>query len=581
MATGSAHLQNLVPSTIMLARQGTAERLARREIAVLLVLIGIAAGLRGYRFSDLGLIHFDEGPYCTSALWVLQPPGQRELYPDQQILSPPVHFTLVGLAYLLSGGARDMAAIAVSVVFGVATVPLVWWSARRLSGAGAGLAAATFLTFSNYHIAYSRMALTDVLFAFFFLVSIHAMVVAVERASLGWSILAGLLVGLAWNTKYHGWLSLCVTWAALVPAWMLHRRGVHKPGRRILCLLTVTVLAGLCYLPWALYVEYEGVGYLTLLRHHRSFLSHDWLGHPSAQAACQWYFDGWCSRLSPVLAVLACAVGSGVNRGIETVLPGALLVGLVSGLALGGAGAAALAALAAVLILIRSRSYRAWVMVVFLASLFLATLLYHPFPRLAMPLVLGCYIVAGVFGEVAMGGSARHFRVKPVASRWARRLVWPVALAVALAAVLVFKDVRLPPRTWMATGGLRAVAAEISAMVPPNARIVVGEGPLMFYLRVAGHDVVHVGFGDGLPVQTIDRARAGGRPTFFLTGIYMREPWGRKAFAQLRGRLAEVARYRFTPNDVRLLDNFSGADARAFRRNPTDLYDLILYNVVR
>jgi hypothetical protein len=69
---------------------------------------------------------------------------------------PPLYFLLVQAWSIF--GSSDAWLRALSVVFGVASIPLIHRLASRLGGPGAGLAAAAFLALSPYHVYYSREA---------------------------------------------------------------------------------------------------------------------------------------------------------------------------------------------------------------------------------------------------------------------------------------------------------------------------------------------------------------------------------------------------------------------------------------
>lgn len=69
---------------------------------------------------------------------------------------PPLYFLLVQAWSIF--GSSDAWLRALSVVFGVASIPLIHRLASRLAGPGAGLAAAAFLALSPYHVYYSREA---------------------------------------------------------------------------------------------------------------------------------------------------------------------------------------------------------------------------------------------------------------------------------------------------------------------------------------------------------------------------------------------------------------------------------------
>lgn len=69
---------------------------------------------------------------------------------------PPLYFLLVQSWSLLGGSEAWLRAL--SVLFGLASIPLLYRLAARLGGANAGLIAAAFLTLNPYHVYYSREA---------------------------------------------------------------------------------------------------------------------------------------------------------------------------------------------------------------------------------------------------------------------------------------------------------------------------------------------------------------------------------------------------------------------------------------
>jgi 4-amino-4-deoxy-L-arabinose transferase-like glycosyltransferase len=70
--------------------------------------------------------------------------------------------------------------------------------------------AALGLALSDFLVLYSRTALTDVLFVTLFVTALAAFTLAETRKSTWWAVLAGAATGLAWNTKYHGWLAAAI-----------------------------------------------------------------------------------------------------------------------------------------------------------------------------------------------------------------------------------------------------------------------------------------------------------------------------------------------------------------------------------
>jgi 4-amino-4-deoxy-L-arabinose transferase-like glycosyltransferase len=550
-----------------------------RELALVTGVLLFGAVLRVWGFSQMGLCHFDEGVYAISGSWT-QPPGKEfPLYPRQVLFAPPLYFLLIGV---VAGGLRiaaDQAAFAVSIAMGVATTALAWWVTRRWFGRGAALIVTVLLSASEYHIAFSRVALTDVTFGFFFLLALVLIAEAFARANLAWAALAGLASGLAWNTKYHGWLPIAVAFAVLVWfAW--RRRGESLAGKRlILCWSVVAVVALACYLPWLFYVQFFQGGYFALARYQRTFFSLHWLQDLQAQVLMQGFFDGWLSRLSPFLAaVLAIAVNRGQWREKGKLLALALVATLAAGVALSGAGTALVATLVAVPILSQRNRYFPWLLLGSVGTLFVLTPFYKPYARLLIPFSLCLYIAAGVgvdwvLNAVAAASSTLGRR------RWMLRLGSVAALCVALTLAV---RIRPSPGTWAPSDGLHRAVEQLGLSLPRDSTVFVHGAPeVAYYLRSSTSRIVPI----DLPIddpQTTRKYNPGGDGHFLVTAVYSRrEPKSRESLLRLTGnRLQPVASFPVRPNDVRLLDDLSVARARGYRANPTNEYDLQLYRIL-
>lgn len=247
------------------------DRTARREAYAIAVVTLAGAILRLWRIDRLGLTHFDEGIYALSGLWTFRPHGLWDLDPSLIPYAPPGTPILIGLSFFFLG-ASDFAAIAPSLVLGVLTIPLVAWIGRRTFGPGAGAAAAALIAFSGPHVAFSRMALTDVPFLFFWFLAIALGMRFLEKPRIDTSIAFGFAVGLAQNFKYNGVLSGVIV--ALVAASdalisILSRRE-SSWKRTIAWGIPAAIAAALTYLPWYRFVERTS-GYSNLLAHQRGY----------------------------------------------------------------------------------------------------------------------------------------------------------------------------------------------------------------------------------------------------------------------------------------------------------------------
>ncbi|HEY0305394.1 MAG TPA: glycosyltransferase family 39 protein, partial [Longimicrobiales bacterium] len=222
----------------------------KKEILLALLILAAAFMVRGWGVADTTIDHFDEGVYSFSALGLSDDSQPHVMYPNQEIFSPPVYFAIGAGITRLFGVAPDMALMLVSIIFGALTALVAWWFVRTEFGAAAGLTAAAIVAFNPFHIAFSRSALTDITFTFWFTLGIAALVTAVERNSWKWSVIAGLVIGVAWNTKYHGWFALLIGASALVPyVWRLRGEGAAwKPA--VMKWGIAAAVAFACYLPW-------------------------------------------------------------------------------------------------------------------------------------------------------------------------------------------------------------------------------------------------------------------------------------------------------------------------------------------
>jgi 4-amino-4-deoxy-L-arabinose transferase-like glycosyltransferase len=100
----------------------------------------------------------------------------------------------------------------VVVAFGVAGVAAAWWLGNRAYGTVAGFVAAAATAVETTHVAYSRMAVTDIVLTLGVTVALALMVT-------GRIELAGLAVGLAASAKYPGILLLAPLLAAAWGRW--------------------------------------------------------------------------------------------------------------------------------------------------------------------------------------------------------------------------------------------------------------------------------------------------------------------------------------------------------------------------
>jgi 4-amino-4-deoxy-L-arabinose transferase-like glycosyltransferase len=540
---------------------------SRAEWWAIALLFSVGLAVRAWHLADVGLNQYDEGVYVFSALGVADPSQPHRMFPRQIYISPPVYFSLVAALYKTLGRASDTAAFAVNTLTGSLTILLLWGVVRRWFGSGAALAAATFVSLSEFHIAFSRMALTDVTFAFLFIAALTVTSLALDRQDIRLAVIAGLMVGLAWNTKYHGWFVVVVAAAAV--AFEHWRRGPRwsVPIRPIILLVIIAAVGAACYLPWALFIESQPGGYASLAAHHRELMDRDWLGNVATYAQAQRYFEGPLSRAAPLVAALAAGAATGAlfqqSRRVWLVL--GLAAGMGAGL--GSAGTALLMSLAAVARLLRRPGYASGLLLAWLGLWVVAAPIYHPYARLLLPFTLATYVGAAFWLSYALAQ-------QPGAAASRRSIAPLVAGGAAVAATLWWFQPDPDRSLWRPSRSFADAARAMTSVIPAGERvIVVGEPQLAFYLHLAGRRAFERVDSTG-PLARLD-ARV-----YVVTGVYAkRAPPLRAGFKALAPRLTVLGVFPVRPNDVRLLDDLAAPRARAYVDQPDDTFDLTLYEL--
>lgn len=318
----------------------------------LLVLL-VAVALRVEGLHQVSLCHYDEGVYVSSAMRLASRAPEGFAFGQAQH-APPLYPILVSMLYRMTGIPWPNFSLYVNVLFGTFTVALVYELARRIWSRPIGVVAALLLAASDYHIALSRMALTDVSFTFWFTASLVAFLHAdrcwqrgARWSSWGWLVVAGLCGGGAWNTKYHGWLApvFMALFAVAAAARSFIQKGndqgatkqqltstatrddiANLPFRLSLASI-VLAIAALSFLPWFLYIErHLPGGYRSVLHVHKSYVGSvtDWPAHAWVllQALPAFRHYGWLLLVNLGIVGLAVSGGDWPRRLVLLLLVG-------------------------------------------------------------------------------------------------------------------------------------------------------------------------------------------------------------------------------------------------------------------
>ena len=95
-----------------------------------------------------------------------------------------------------------------------------------------GIGAALMLATAEYHLVFSRLALTDATFTLLFWAALWCLFEAISTGKRHWFVAGGVVTGLCWNTKYHGFLPLAITGLCLKlrPGSMPLEANVYRSG---------------------------------------------------------------------------------------------------------------------------------------------------------------------------------------------------------------------------------------------------------------------------------------------------------------------------------------------------------------
>jgi 4-amino-4-deoxy-L-arabinose transferase-like glycosyltransferase len=391
-----------------------------------LVVVAAAILLRFWHLSAAGISHWDAGTYTAGVLGV----GPYSRGESVLFQTPPLVPALFRALFAIAGPS-DLLAMSAVAAIGAATVWLLWRAGRSWIGETPALLGAAALASMEFHLLFSRQALTDVPFAFFVLLAVFAFTAAVERGSFALAIAAGAATGAALLTKYHGLLALAIA-AAWLAGRMLFRRAPADPKRSATLWLAALGVA-LLPLAWLVLHVRSELGLDAFLESRKT-----WMQAPGLY-------------LGPLAARFL------ARSFLEWVSPFVLAPALVG---------------FAILLVRRSAGdlvLLAWT-VVFLAAL----PFYRLYPRLLVPLCLPLALAAGV----GLDAIARA-----LASRWER------GRAAALLAIA------LVPGAWSARASLsvgdrgyeRAAEFLRAAPADPRPDVLVAQHAILFYLRDDPH----------------------------------------------------------------------------------------------
>ena len=138
---------------------------------------------------------------------------------------------------------------AITALFGVGSVILVYFIAKKLFNKWVGLGSALFLAVSPFHVRDSHYITTDIPFLFFLLLALLFTIKLIEKSTWKWYLLTGLVIGLSSTIRYFP--------LALLPyplALILSKNEKSKPIKSLLSLLMIPIGVSIG-IPFAVFSE--------------------------------------------------------------------------------------------------------------------------------------------------------------------------------------------------------------------------------------------------------------------------------------------------------------------------------------
>lgn len=599
-----------VPQNLLTEQESTS--ITRQEVIIVVVIFLLGALFRCLFLSETAIEHFDEGVYASNLWFDVEQGGE---YPGRYYYAPPLLPFLIEWSMIFLGNG-PVATFLPSLLFGIFTVPLIWWVARSWFGPAAGLVAAILASFSDLHLVYSRTALTDVALAFFMLLGVYLIWKSYLSFDWKWTIFAGVIIGGGWATKYNGWLPLAIGLSGMIPWVLFHRQELkHKPSY-FLHWAVVAIIALLVWSPVLFGLEKWG-GYSVVAANHSRYVVgfSGWWESFLRQVKNHELLEGSLSYLGlGLVCFVFCWSFLNLNRNQlrkqksksqnERSTWNAVLIGLLSAVPLLMTWVLGISPVLGILgsigILLQlffagdkidqgqganagqsqirsgslQRSLAAWLLAAWFCGLLLATPLYYPYPRLTIPWTISAWLgTAALAGWVEQRGLHSLFEVKWRFAKQepGRQSFIPAASIVLIVLILILCVKPLNVTAWQPRNGFAIISQEIlSDLQAANDSDFIlytyAEPGLFFNLNAQGHaltaPVADFEFLKSLPNQI---------PVYLLAGPHAAtDPDFQQKFDQVRDRFQLVKSYDYSPSLlVRLNQPDPGKESEV---NPVLLY---------
>jgi 4-amino-4-deoxy-L-arabinose transferase-like glycosyltransferase len=187
------------------------DRVAVARLAAVLIIIGLAVGLRVWELGQVGF-NTDEAVYSGQAAAIAGAPILKDIFPIFR--AHPLLFHVI-LSLVFHFGVSDLAGRLVAVAIGLATVYLAYLLGSLLYGKNAGILAALILAIMPYHVVVSRQVLLDGPMVFFSTLTLYLLARFAKTGRSAWLHAVGVGMGLTFLAKETGIILLAAIYAFL------------------------------------------------------------------------------------------------------------------------------------------------------------------------------------------------------------------------------------------------------------------------------------------------------------------------------------------------------------------------------
>ena len=259
--------------------------LSRPQKFALCFILLLASWLRCEGVTSISICHYDEGVYVASGMSMAFDGIES---PQLPIHAPPLFPALIASVMKVANVSLPLIGVLVSILIGILTVPMFFFLVRHKLGNNFALVASVILATSDFHIAYSRMALTDVPITFCFILAMYCVIRLHEhwksqtslcRHSLLLTMVCGAVIALGWYTKYIGWMPFAIALTAVslsaLRRYLLPFCGSPNSLYTKWMLVSLIIAGGLAALVYSLWYQHVDAtfpgGYKAVSNQHKTY----------------------------------------------------------------------------------------------------------------------------------------------------------------------------------------------------------------------------------------------------------------------------------------------------------------------